>query len=166
MKKESVDTMMANYREYCARCEYLENDIKVTERFIETMKEGLVEDLISITACMTGMPHGSGISDPTGRVGDMIASGRATYLVEDVINEVAGMKEELAEKMVTVVFVNSWIRALDNKERFVIEQKMLGGLSWRQLTFTFKRQFGDTYSQQGLRRIRDAAMQKIYRIAE
>lgn len=166
MVKTDVDSMLARYREYSARCEYLQQDIRENERLIDVMRDSLVEDLISITPKLTGMPIPSGVSDSTGKIGDMIVSGYENSFIIEAEQEVLRMKQEVAEKLPTVVFVNAWLRALENKERFVVEQKVLGGLSWRQLIYSFKKQFGDMYSQQGLRRIRDTAMCKIYRIAE
>lgn len=167
MMPEGVDRMIANYREYDARCAFLERDIQETERHIQLMRDTLVEDMVHITPTLTGMPgNQKGTSDATGRLACAVADGIITEQIREAINSVEVMKYELAEKLPTVVFVNAWVRTLDNKERFVVEQKVLGGLSWRQLVYTFKRQFGDIYSQQGLRRIKDSAMDKIYKIAQ
>ena len=166
MVQERVDLMLLNYREYVARCEYLETDIKETERLILQMRDSLVEDMIVITFRMTGMPIPQGVSDPTGKVGDMVIAGYDTPFIREAEGAVNIMRRELAEKIPTVLFVNAWVRALDNKERFIIEQKTFGGLSWRQLIYAFRIQFGDAYTQQGLRRIKDSAMQKIYSVAK
>lgn len=162
-----VDMMLENYREYSARCEYLEMQIGETERLIEEMKGQIVEDSVKITPVLNGMPHGQqGMGDPTGVLGGRLAEGYKTDHIREAEEELERMKVEYYAKLPTVMFVNAWIKALSNKELFVIENKTFGGVSWRQLAFMFHREFGDMYSQDGMRRIRKQAMEKIYKVAE
>lgn len=162
----TVDKMIGNYREYIARCAYLEHDIKEAERLLVDLRNSIVEDSVNITVNFSDMPHGQGISDPTGRLGLMLASGYETDYVKQLEQDINARKMELREKIPTVSFVTAWIRALDNKERLIIQEKVIGGLSWRQMVFSFQKCFGDIYSQQGLKRIKGTAMQKIYTIAK
>jgi len=165
--KSRVDEMLSNYLEHRARCEHLGLEIQEAERTLALMQSEQVEDMISITSRLTGMPGTQeGMSEPTARVATLIADGHKTEHIEKAEEELTKLKKELAEKLPTVVFVNAWITALDTRERYIMENKVLGGLSWKQLVYTFNKQFGDSYSQQGLRKIKDAAMDKIYRIAE
>lgn len=168
MNKEKVDLMFERYREYKARCLYLEQGIDETKKIIEILKKSNAEDLISFSAGdLTGVPSGKyNISDPTGRLGDFLAKGGKSEHLKQAEEELQKMEIEYNQKIPTVIFVNAWVTALDNKERFVIEEKVLGGLSWRQLVYSFRREFGDTYSQQGLKKIRTNAMEKIYKIAQ
>ena len=69
MQREAVDQCLANYREYSARCSFLEHEIEELKLLAEKLRNSAVADAITITAQMTGMPHGTEITDPTGKIG-------------------------------------------------------------------------------------------------
>ena len=165
MQKESVDAMLSNYREHRARCEYLECEIPELERLAASMRETMVEDTVSCTQVISDMPRGTSISDPTGRLAMMFASGGVTEHVRQIEEEITEKKRELAQKRVTVIFVGAWLKALNEKERFVVEKQVIDKLFWRDVVRMYDRAFGEAYSKHGLKAIRDAALQKIYRIA-
>ena len=85
MQKESVDAMLSNYREHLARCEYLECEIPELERLAASMRETMVEDTVSCTQVISDMPRGMSISDPTGRLAMMFASGGVTEHVRQKV---------------------------------------------------------------------------------
>lgn len=166
MQKESVDAMLSNYREHLARCEYLECEIPELERLVLSLRETMIEDTVACTQVISGMPHGTSISDPTGRLAVMFADGGVTESVRLLECEIAEKKRELAQKRVTVIFVGAWLKVLNEKERFVVEKQVIDKLFWRDVVRSYDRAFGDVYSKHGLKSIRDGALQKIYRIAE
>lgn len=134
---------------------------------IEKMRDELIEDSVQITPVLSGMPGGQeGMSDPTGLLAQRLAGGYKSEHIKQAEDELKLMEDEFSQKMITVSFVNAWMRGLNNKERFVMEQKTIGGLSWRQLVFAFNREFGDLYSQEGLKSLRRSAMEKVYRMAQ
>ena len=165
MLPERVDYMIVHYNEHAARCAHLDCAIKEAERLLKMLNDSAVEDTNHITQTFSDMPHGSGVTDPTGRLGIMFADGYKPEHIRELEKNLAEMRHELSQKAITVIFVNAWILALDQKERFVMENKVIGGLSWRQLTLSFKQRFGDQYSVEGMKRLKRAAMEKIYRIA-
>ena len=95
----------------------------------------------------------------------MFASGGVTAHVRQIEEEITEKKCELAQKRVTVIFVGAWLKALNEKERFVVEKQVIDKLFWRDVVRFYDRTFGDAYSKHGLKSIRDNALQKIYRIA-
>lgn len=166
MTKIKVEQMITDYREHNARCEHLKNCIAELERVIKRMSESIVEDGLVLSANLSGMPHGQqGASDPTGALGDRVADGFKSEHIKQAEKEMGILKSEYDQKRITVLFVNAWIKVLNAKERFVIEEKYFEGMSWRQLSYSFYRQFGDMYTSEGLRRLKNTAMDKIYNIA-
>jgi hypothetical protein len=165
--KDSIDQMFKNYNEYRGRCAHLEVKITETEKIIERLKETLIDDNVRITTHIDGMPPAQkGTSDPTGKLGAKVAAGYESDHIRQAEYDLAAFRQEFEQKAITVKFVNAWLQALDLKERFIIEQKVIGGLSWRQLVFAFNREFGESYSQDGLKRIGQKAREKIYNIAQ
>lgn len=165
MQRESVDTMMSNYNTHLARCEYLQHEIQELERLAARARETMVEDSIHVTPTLSGIPHGTDISDQTGRLAMMFADGGVTDRVKQIEEEIATKKRELDEKRVTVFFVRAWLKALNEKERLVVEKQVIDKLFWRDVVRFYEHTFGEAYSKHGLKKIRDDAMEKIYQIA-
>jgi len=164
---QSVDRMLLDYRRNKARCAHLEIRIRELEELRQGMVDNVVNDTVSITARLDGMPPAQpGTSDPTGRLSSKLADGYKTDSIRQVEGDIAGLTAELQRLLPQVHFVDAWLLALDDKERFVVEQKQVAGVSWRELVFAFKREHGAEYSVHGLRKLRDRAVQKIYQIAE
>ena len=166
MQPERVDEMLANYREYAARVAYLSEAVKQTERLCASLHQNVVEDSISITQVISDMPRGTAISDPTGRLGSMLAEGYVPEHIRQAEADLESMKLEIRSKENVVVFVEAWLKGLSDRERFVIEHKVIAGMYWREMIPIYKREFGDEYSKQGLKRIKAKALEKIYRIAQ
>lgn len=166
MNRESVDAMLACYREHLARCEYLEHAIPELKKLASSMREHMIDESVSITPVLSDMPRGSGISDPTGRLAEKFAEGFVTDHVKQIEAEIAEKTRELSAKTITVVFVGAWLKCLNEKERFVVEKQVIDKLFWRDVVRAYKQLFGDEYSKHGLKAIRDSALEKVYRIAE
>lgn len=167
MTPTGVDQMMSNYLVYKARCAHLETLIESTELIVAKLHEDQVEDSIRLNALINGMPHAQkGTSDPTGILGSKVASGYKNDHIRQAEHDLAEYKREHEYKMITVNFVEAWLQALTIKEHFVIEKKTLGKASWNQLVFLFQKELGEKYSVSGLRNIRNAALDKIYALAQ
>ena len=167
MRKETVDEMLRNYREYSARCLYLECCIRDIEDKLRSIRKTMVPDAISITAKYTDMPgRKGGTSDPTATVATRFADGYTSKDMQELEAELAKMQNELRNKTPTVVFVEIWLGALNEKERFVLEKQTVDGLFWREVATAFCERFGARYSSISLKRIRLGALEKVYKIAE
>lgn len=165
MTRERADAMLAGYREDKARAEYLATEIGALTRLRDGLQSNIVEAEISITAPMTGMPHGGKISDPTARLGDMLADGITPQSLRDLTDEINQLGNERERRMYNVSCVNAWMDGLTDRERFVAEHKVLGGETWRETIAVYNERYGVVYSKQGLKNVLTGAMLKIYRIA-
>ena len=166
MQRESVDNILTNYREHLARCAYLEKEIPAMERMAASMRKTMIEDSVRVTQTLSDMPHGTDISDPTGRLAMMFASGGVTEHVRQIEEEIAEKKRELAQKQTTLFFVEAWLKSLNEKERLVVEKQVLDKLYWRDVAWHYENVFGEVYSKHALKDMRDKALRKIYRIAQ
>lgn len=166
MTPEQVNTMLASYKEYASRCKLLEERKKFLENDIEYYANLKAEDVVQTTSPMTGMPRGGMTSDPTSKVAIMLADGDAEGKIPAIRREIREVERELREKQPTVVYIDALLIVLNERERFVVEEKTISGLTWRQVEGLFQIAFGEAYSRQGLKKICKAALQKMYRIAE
>lgn len=158
--------MLGNYREYAARVAFLEKEIPQLEKLVAELKHSIVDDEVNITQVISDMPHGSGISDPTGRLGAMIAEGFTPQRIVEIEQEISRKKSELDFKQPTVVFVDAWLMGLNARERFLIQRKVIDNDMWRNIIYDFSTTYGEHYSKEGLKRILDNGLTKIFEIAK
>lgn len=161
MQPEKVDEMLDNYCKYAARVAYLTEAIREAERLCESLRKTVVEDTVSITQVISDMPHGTALSDPTGRIGMMLAEGYVPEHIRQVEEDLSEMRLEVQSKQIVLTFVDAWLVCLSPRERFVIEKHKLCKEFWRDVAEGFAKEFGDQYSTQGLKRIQKRALKKM-----
>lgn len=165
MAPDKVDQMLEQYRANVGRCKYLELKLKEIDQTIENLMADRLHDFVPLSQALTGMPRKPGTSDTTGKSGSKLADGDKTDFVRQAEVEREAILAELESRRTAISLVDAWITGLKDKERFVIEKKVMGGISWSQLVNPFHREFGCIYSVTGLRRIKNRAMQAIYQLA-
>lgn len=166
MEPNEVRYCLDHYRESVARSAFLKTEIENLEKRIRQMRDTMVENSISITQKWTGMPHGSEVGDPTGGLAQRIADGDTPEYMREMEAEMRKKQEEYSRRTTMMAYVESWLHVLNERERYVVKTQWLGGSTWRELISGFQEQFGDEYSLQGLRKIRDRAFKKICEIAK
>ena len=166
MQPDKVDECLAHYREYSARCDFLQHEVHELKSLVERLRSTAVEDAVTITQVLTNMPHGTDLSCPTESLAIKFADGYVPGYIRGVEEEIRRRENEYRMKFPTIVFVDAWLKVLNRRERFVIENKTIGGMFWRELVIEYKREFGEEYSRQGLKKIRDRAVEKIHKVAE
>ena len=167
MLPERVDEMLRDYREFSGRCAYLETLIQSLDKEIEIMNGNeFYENIVPLGGqALDGMPHGSSVGNPTEQIGIMLADGHKPDYIVEKERELADAKQEYEYKYPTVVFVNAWLKGLTDRERWIIENQVIDGVSWRELTSEHLAKYGETRTKRSLQLLRDKALGKIYRMA-
>ena len=167
MLPEQVDECFKKYKEYAARCEFLQHEIHEMKLLSETMRQNAIADAVSISSPnLTGMPHGHSVSNPTENVAIKFADGYVPEHIVQIEQEIREKESEYRTKISTVVYVDAWMKVLNARERLAVEGKMINGMFWRDLIIAYKNEFNETYSKFGLRKVIDRGMEKIYRVAK
>lgn len=166
MQPDQVDECLTHYKEYSARCAFLECEIRELKSLAERLRSTAIEDAVTITQVLTDMPHGTCLSCPTERIAVKFADGYTPDYIREIEHEIRKRENEYRSKFPTVVFVEAWLKVLNRRERFIVENKTIGGMFWRELAIEYKKEFGEEYSRQGLKKIRDRAIAKIHKVAE
>lgn len=166
MLPEHVNQMLENYREYAGRCKHLETEITETEKLLQKMRRTAIQDMAAPGAQnLDGMPHGTAISSPTERIAIMFAEGKSPRHIDELDSYLKSLRQEYAEKCPTVIFVDAWLSGLADRERWIIIQQVIDGVTWREIADQYNQIFGTTRSKSGLKKLRTRALEKIYRMA-
>ena len=165
MKPDEVKNCLRQYRECTARCGFLKMEVEELQALAARLKSSEIEDSISITQKWSVLPHGSSVGDPTASLAQRIADGETPEHLKTLEREIAGRQEEYRKNAAVVTYVDSWMRVLNERERFVVNEHSLKGEFWRGVVNEFQNRFGEIYSVQGLKKIHARAIEKICRIA-
>ena len=167
MLPSKVDSMLKEYRFFIGRCGHLVTEIEQLEKEIAYARRGIAEDIAAISSPpLTDMPHGSSVGNPTERIGMMLATDFTPPHIADMEEKLAALKQEYAEKYLTVLFVSAWLKGLTEKERWIIERQVIDSVYWKEIVTRYKSDFSEDCSKDSLKRLKQKALEKIYLMAE
>ena len=166
MSPQNLMEILKNYRPLRARCAYLQSQLEMLERFLRICEGEMIEDQVTMSQAITGMPHGSGVGDPTARLAMDIASGKVTEFVKQIWQEIEQTREELDRTSPDVRTVEIVLEALNERERILLEMKMIDEYSWAEILGTMKRKYSNSYSKRSLQRLLDRAIDKACEIVK
>ena len=167
MTREQVDEMLKSYRFESGRCGHLQAQIELMRREVEHERATLVSDLVGPGAqVITDMPRGTTVGNPTEKYGTMLADGWVTDEIKAKEVEIERLQAEYDERHKNVVYVESWLNALPERERWMVEMQVVDAVIWREILNKYQQIYGEYRSKDTLKRLRDRALEMIYDMAE
>ena len=163
MTPEQLDEKLKDYRVNKARCAYLRHQMESLKRYLAICKGTEISDQISLSQAISGMPHGSGVGDPTGRLAIDIADGKVGIFVKQIQEEMVPIQIELNEKEKSVREVEIVLEALSEREREIVTLKAIDDLPWQEALDQMNDKHGGTYAKRTIQRLYDRAMEKAYK---
>ena len=167
MQPDEVDAMLSSHLETLGRYHHLEQAVKGLEkRFNAIRSAALANEAGPGGQKLDGMPHASGVGNPTARVACKFADGEYPDYVKPFKAELdrALVQKDAAENCIR--YVDAWMGGLNGMESWVVKNKVIDGLPWQETVRKYAVDFGVSCSKDRLKRIQDRALDKIYRMAE
>lgn len=162
MTPEQVDGMLRNYRLCKGRSEHLKVECEILERRIARLKCEAMSDAALTGQKYDGMPHGTDTADMTARIAVRFSDGFKPQYITEAEQDLQLLIEQRENAESCILFVEAWLRHLDERERFFIEEKMIDGKSWRVILDEYCAKHGIIFSKAGAKKIVDRALNKIY----
>ena len=166
MKAEVVNEMLNEYLARLSRSEFLQSELEMLGELLKEAENEMVNDEVSLSQQITGMPHGSSVVDPVGKLGLKLACGYESWTVKDIKNEIEEKQREFSRLKYSVSFVQAWLKCLTDKERLLIELKYIQQLSWDEIIREYQKRFCQRYGRSSMKILVKKAMEKVYKIAE
>lgn len=166
MTPQKLDEIMVKYRVSKSRFAYLQSEMITLERWLAICKGEMINDRISLSQAITGMPHGSGVGDPTGRLATDIASGDVSTFVRQVEEDIERAKQEMETLSSQIRIVENVLEALNDREREVLVFKIIDGRDWADTVDQMNGLHNNTYSKRTLQRLLDRALDKAYEVVQ
>lgn len=164
MEPQTLDELIKKYRTNKSREAYLRHQLESLEHTLEMAKARMVSESVSLSQAITGMPHGSGTGDPTGKLATGFASGEVTVFVRQIQREIDETKTALSRIMPDIETVEIVLDALNEREREVFELRMLDDYSWPETLRKVNAKHGNSYSKRSLLRLLNRAVEKAYSV--
>jgi len=164
MSPQRLDEILRRYRVTKARYAYLKAEIITLRRWLEICQSQSVNDRISLSQAITGMPHGSGVGDPTGRLAADIASGEVSTFVKQVQADLKVANEELKKLQPEITIVEIVMTGLGDREREVLVLKIVDARDWKDTVEQMNGMHNNSYSKRTLQRLLDRALERAYEI--
>lgn len=164
--REDIYRLLRSYKANVGRCAHLRVEIKYVESLSRVGSDELIEEMVFRSSGPTGMPSGSGISDPTARVAVEV-SDRSKQIARGWGRDLEEMQIELFAKLRDCGYVDGWLQGLRDRERDVVQWHIVDGIVWDRIPDLFMEKYpGDTYSLEGVRKIQKRAMKKMQKMSE
>ena len=164
MSPEQLTEILKNYPAKRARCAYLRSQLEMLHCFLNKCRGEMIEDQVSMSQAITGMPHGTTVGDPVSRLALDIASGKVTSFVKEIQDDIDRVKEELQTIEPDVQTVESILEALNDRERAVFELKMFANYKWPDILVEMNKKYSNSYAKRSLQRLFDRAFDKACEI--
>ena len=167
MTPTRVDEILKGYNEAVGRCGHLKTEMRVIERDINIEIANMLDTMASPKPQRySDMPHGTQISNPTEQLGIMLAEGYKTDYQRELEGKLAALEAKYDKVHVMIEYVDSWLSGLNEKDRFIVESQVINQVSWREVVNQYRDRFKESFSKDTLKRIKDKALLKIYKMAE
>lgn len=166
MSPERLAEIMRKYRTNKHRCAYLSTQIGMLERFLQQCQADMIGDMISMSQAITGMPHGTTVGDPTGRLAMDIESGKVSQFVREIETDITTQKMEMQKLYPDIKTVEIVLDSMNDRERRLIEMKMIDDFSWPEILGEMNRVYNNSYSKRSLQRLLDRAVEKANEIVK
>ena len=166
MSPQELTEILKNHRSTKARFAYLSSQVGMLERFLKICRSEMIEDQVTMSQSITGMPHGTTVGDPTARLALDIASGKVTPFVEQIEAELTEVHAEMNRIGPKLAVVECVMGAVNEREWLLIEMKAIDGLSWAEILKEMNQRFNGVYSKRSLQRLYDRAFSKALEIVK
>lgn len=166
MERAEVLELIKNYNVNTGRAGHLTLTLKEYGAELARLQARLVYDETGPGAQnITGMPHGTTVGDPTAQVAIRLASGYETDEMKSLRVKMEALNDELEKLERKIAYVDAWLKGLNVYERWLILKQGIDETHWRDLEEAYKKEFGSWTSFSSLKRIRNAAVDKICEMA-
>lgn len=166
MSPQSLKDTLEKYRSKKARYAYLQSQTEMLERFLKICQGEMIEDQVSLSQAITGMPHGTTVGDPVSRLALDIASGKVTPFVRQIQEEMEQVRVEMRKIFPEIRLAELVLDGLKERERLMIEMKIMDDLSWAEILDRMNRKYSNSYSKRSLQRLYDRAFDKACEIVK
>ena len=164
MSPERYGECLKHYRSNKVRMAYLRSQMEMLERFLDKCTRDMVNDQVTMSQAITGMPHGSGIGDQTGRIAIDIASGEVTPFVKQIRAVIADVNREILRIGPQIRAVEISVKVLNEWEKTLMEMKMIDEYSWAEILDRMQSKFGKKHAKRSLQRALEGIFEKAYAI--
>ena len=162
-----IEAKIRGYNEARGRRAYLDAQIILKSRELERLLANLaVYEAGPAAQVITGMPHGTRLSDPTAETALRLAEGHEPPEVKALKREIAKLEDQRAAADADVCLVDAMLIALTEPERYVITHQLIDAQYWSQVVDTWESESRQPSTKAILKRLKSKALEKLQRVCQ
>lgn len=165
MDRTEIESLLKNYRVNKARYETLILTAQRMQRMIAAEQQNALAANALHAQSYSGMPHSNRVGRPVEDLVIRFMDGFVPEQLADWMAEDTAAQRELMDLATDLRLVDTWLAALNERERTVIEECMINDRPLKELSLKSHRMFDYPLSVDTIRGIKRAAMNKICDIA-
>lgn len=162
---EEIRQKFQQFKRIVGKCRILRVQIKYAECMSCAESDLIAEDAALRSGGPPGQPRGSGTGDPTAAAAAYLIENR-NKIAREMNRELLRKQAELYECIRDIGYVEGWLTGLHAREKFIIENHLIEGMTWRDLTGLYERRFNEPCTADGLRKIQKAAIEAIIEMSK
>ena len=160
-----IEAKIRGYNEARGRRAYLDAQIILKSRELERLLANLaVYEAGPAAQVITGMPHGTRLSDPTAETALRLAEGHEPPEVKALKREIAKLEDQRAAADADVCLVDAMLIALTEPERYVITHQLIDAQYWSQVVDAWEGESRQPSTKAILKRLKSKALEKLQRV--
>lgn len=161
-----IEELLRDYRPTKARFAYLRTEEDMLERFLSNCEKSMVNDQVSMSQAITGMPHSSNVGDPVARLAIDIASGKVSEFVRQIREEIENVRSEMASLEAKIRTTEIVLGALNEREMEIVEMRIMADMSWDETLRGMNEKHNNSYSKRTLQRLLSRALEKAEEVVK
>lgn len=162
MSPERLEKLLTEYYPNRQRAAWLQHKLGTLNRYLIIAKGQMINDGVSLSQAITGMPHGSGTGDPTAKLAIRIASGEVSNFVKEIEFDIREIESELAAVRADLEITEAALETLNDIQYELVEARKLSGMSWDATVEIINSQHSGAYSKRSLQRLMEKITEKLY----
>lgn len=167
MTRDEVTKTLADYRNQKSRRDHLRVKIEELERAISSAFRAYLEHLGDVSSSWPdGGAHGGQKSSGVESAAIRRMEAREPEEIREMKDEKEALERELEGCDTQVKYVEAWLEALTERERWVTERHVIDGESWQRIAGMHRERYGFPISRDALRAVKRSAMAKILEAAK
>lgn len=167
MEKAQIERMLLNYRETKGRLSSLMVQIGEVGRMLIQAMNSMIDDEVLSSAANDGQPHGNSVGSMVESIAVRYADGYLAPDVRELKQQYDALMLEVKRCESLIAYVDGWMKALPEKQRFVLQHQVIDGESWKEVVRKYREKFANQegVSKDRLKYTKAKAIDAIFNMA-
>lgn len=161
MSIQTILQLLTDYKANKARYAYLEIAIIEFQEQIDSEERNILRNEVMSSPEQDGMPKGNAVTSQVENLVVRVVDGWTPEYLKEMQKDMRDLMREKEELRRKVGYVDAWMLALNEKQRWIIQTHIIDGMSWTEAAADWRKRYEGVVSKATLKRLKNSAMDVI-----